>query len=188
MENEKSKKKLYAVLRYVTLAVLALLMCTFEQTWFSLDIGGAPFFTAVLCAAVGYYTSIVFGMGFGMVVGLLTDAVGGSSIYVLPLLYLLYGALAGILGEHMYRTRPLSAIVPLGAVSALNALYRMFVLLIGCGFAPRGLGGAFVSLGLALLLTVLLGLPLFLLVRLIIRERSARKVRGAGSKGGRKRV
>lgn len=178
MENNKRKKQIHSALRYALLILLCVLFCLIEQTWFSLGIGISPFFSAMLCAAIGYYTSATVGMGFGIALGLFADAMGGSSIYILPVLYLLYGALAGILGEHMYRTRPLSAIVPLGAVSALHALYRALALLIGCGFQPRGLGGTFVSLGAALCQTLLLGLPLYLFVRLITRERKERRVRG----------
>ncbi len=184
----KTKQQTQAVLRYIAFVLLALVLCIAEKTWFSLNIGSSPFFAAAFCAALGYYTDTLHGMGFGVAVGLFSDAIGGNSIYILPLLYLFYGALGGVLGEHMYRKRLLSAVVPLFCVSAVHALYRAFVLLLGCGFQPQGMVGTFAALGIACLVNVMLGLPLFWLVKLLAKERAKRKVRRGKVSGKHKRI
>lgn len=95
-------------LKWLLYTVTAVLLCVIEGTVFafrgaSVSSFGIPCLLPAWVTAVAMYEGYIGGAWFGIAVGLLSSAAGGDALYVLPLLYMLYGFAVGILGSRFLK-------------------------------------------------------------------------------------
>lgn len=126
--REVRQKRFSDCLRWLICALCAVLLSLFEGTSFSFSGGGEPIIPFLLPAWVAV-TAMFAGAGpgawFGVFCGLLSDAAGGGSVYLLPLVYMGIGLVSGLAGRRILRRRFVIWLLWDAAVCSFFALYRM---------------------------------------------------------------
>lgn len=126
--RQRRRALLRGSIKWFLYTVIAILLCVMEGTLFAF--GGAsigiPYLLPAWVTAIAILEGMVGGAWFGIAVGLLSSAAGGDALYLLPVLYMLYGFLVGLLG-----TRFLKKGFGFYAVceTAVCALHGIFLLL-----------------------------------------------------------
>ena len=110
--RDRARARRRAVLRgclkWLLYAVIAVLLCVIEGTAFafrgaSVSNIGIPYLLPAWVTAVALYEGYVGGAWFGIAAGLLSSAAGGDAVYILPVIYMLYGLSVGILSAHFLK-------------------------------------------------------------------------------------
>ena len=109
--RDRARARRRAVLRgclkWLFYAAFAVLLCAAEGVVFSFfgasAVQAAPYLLPAWVTAVAMYEGYVGGAWFGIAVGLLSSAAGGDALYLLPLLYMLYGLTVGMLGTRFLK-------------------------------------------------------------------------------------
>lgn len=99
---------LRSCLKWLLYLVTAFILCAIEGTVFafrgaSVSNIGVPYLLPAWVTAAALYEGYVGGAWFGIAAGLLSSAAGGDAIYILPVLYMLYGLCVGILSSHFLK-------------------------------------------------------------------------------------
>ncbi|MCQ2433386.1 MAG: hypothetical protein MJ175_12355 [Clostridia bacterium] len=101
--SEKKAQRRKRMLAWLGYAVLAVLLCLTENTWYAFDGMACINLLPVLVCAVGLFEGICGGAYFGIFCGVLSDAAGGSQLWVMPVLLALLGLAAGAVSGHVYK-------------------------------------------------------------------------------------
>lgn len=110
--RDRARARRRAVLRgslkWLLYTVMAVLLCVIEGTVFafrgiSVSNIGTPYLLPAWVTAVALYEGYVGGAWFGIAAGLLSSAAGGDTLYILPILYMLYGLSVGILAARFLK-------------------------------------------------------------------------------------
>lgn len=165
-------------IKWLCYAVVAVFLCVMEGTFFaffgaSVTAGGCPYLLPAWMAAVAMYEGAVGGAWFGIVIGLFASAAGGDALYVLPLLYMCYGLLVGLLGRYLLRQGFLFYAVYETMVCALHGVLLFVISAVSAMIAGESLGAVIGLLWASALAdgiaSVLWSLPLYLPLLLIRR-------------------
>ncbi len=131
--REVRRNVLGQVTVWVLCAVMAVLLCIAEQTSFAFSGSGTPVIPFLLPAWVmlcGWFSGLAGGAWFGVIIGLFAEAAGGASVYLLPLVFGVIGAVSGLLGRRILRRRFGLYLLYNAVLCLLYTLYRMIVSLI----------------------------------------------------------
>ena len=131
-------------IKWICYFLTAILLCVLEGTFFafhgaSVSAVGALYLLPAWMTAVSMYEGAVCGAWFGIAVGLLSSAAGGDPLYILPLLYMFYGLLIGILGKKYLKKGFMIYTVYEVAVCALHGALLLLISVISAltaGEAP----------------------------------------------------
>ena len=90
-------------IKWICYFLTAVLLCVIEGTFFafhgaSVSAVSALYLLPAWLTAVSMYEGAVCGAWFGIAIGLLSSAAGGDTLYLLPVIFMLYGLLIGLLG------------------------------------------------------------------------------------------
>ncbi len=165
-------------IKWLCYAVIALLLCVTEGTLFafqgtSASAIGTPYFLPAWVTAVAMLEGAVGGAWFGIAAGLLSSAAGGDALYVLPIVYMLYGFSVGLLGGHFLKKGFWFYAVYEAAVCALHGIVLLGCTSVAVISAGEPLTAAFPMLWSGILsdmiASVIWSLPLYLPLALIRR-------------------
>ena len=166
MAAEKKKPQL-RLIKWLLWGLLAVLLCLIENTWYATGSDAVLRLLPVLCAAAGFYEGRRGGAYFGIFCGLLSDAAGGASIWISPVIFMLIGYLAALCGRKL-RKKAFPAFLLLDlTVSAAFCVWRFFVSLFMSRFSYTVFLFGILPLGKDLLVSFLFGLLLYIPVLLI---------------------
>ena len=115
-------------IKWLCYAVIALFLCVMEGTLFAFQgtsAIGTPYFLPAWVTAVAMLEGVVGGAWFGIAAGLLSSAAGGDTLYVLPVIYMLYGFSVGLLGGHFLKKGFRFYAVYETAVCALHGVFLL---------------------------------------------------------------
>lgn len=148
--------------------------------------GAIPDLVLILVCGVAFYLGPVDGALFGLVAGLLIDALGGGGLFLSPVFYVAIGVFGGVLSSNSFANKFIHWCIYSVLFCLAKAIYSMFIILLSAG--EIRLGAAIVSSVVPELVgTFLLSLALVYPVRLLaglLRGRMNTK-KGKGGLGGR---
>ncbi len=173
MQAILSKKRL--LWKWLLLLVLGVFCCLIEQTWYALGTQTQLFLLPIPIAIVGLYYGMVPAAYYGIFCGLLADAAGGGQIYLLPVIYMLYGLLAGICGQHVYKHGWLAFGGFSCAAAVLHSGYLTADAWVGSGFQTNVMTGAVKRLPLDLIWSFLIGTICALPIMICAASQNRRK-------------
>ena len=163
----KTKRRRLFLLKGVLYILCAFFLLCAEDVWYTLGIR-TPALCAALCMALGMLEGARTGAVFGMVYGLVYDAAGGSTLFFSPILFLLYGFLAGAVTDRFWKRRFSVYAGMLAAASLLHAAVILCASVLSArAFVP--ILPALDALWRNALCTFLWALPLWFLLRPISR-------------------
>lgn len=169
--NRMLTMRLRTVLKWVLYLLAAVLFCLFENTWYvygsTPENGGAavPYLLPMLAAVCGALEGMRGGAYFGIFCGVLSDASGGSRVWLLPVFYALLGFLSGLCAKDAFKRRFSVCFLSMCAGALLCAAFRLCTGWIVSGFSDplAGIGGVAWSLLLSGILGFLFCLPIMLI-------------------------
>lgn len=99
--RQRRRAFLRGSIKWVLYTVIAVFLCVLEGTLFafqgtSASAIGTPYLLPAWITAVAMYEGAAGSAWFGIVIGLLSSAAGGDALYVLPILFMLYGLCIGL--------------------------------------------------------------------------------------------
>ncbi len=88
-------------IKWILYTVIAVFLCVLEGTLFAFQgtsafAVGTPYLLPAWVGAVAMHEGAAGGAWYGIIVGLLSSAAGGDALYVLPVLFMLYGLCIGL--------------------------------------------------------------------------------------------
>ena len=110
--RDRARQRRRAVLRgsikWLYYAAIAVLLCVMEGTLFAWNGSaqsaiGTPYLLPAWITAVAILEGAISGAWFGIAAGLLSSAAGGDALYILPVLYMLYGFTCGLLSTRFLK-------------------------------------------------------------------------------------
>jgi rod shape-determining protein MreD len=138
----------------------------------SFDVGGgSPDVLLLVVVSLGLLRGSVPGAVSGFTGGLLVDLLTLDTLGITSLVLTLAGFWAGRYGETTGRDRRVAPLVAVGVITVLSGAFA-FVLHYMLGDEVDARHALLTALAPALLLNLLLALPVYALVRSIVRERS----------------
>lgn len=136
-DSRFSKKLVY----FLTVSFVALFLTSLLQTSFlpALGLFGAvPDLVLILTCGVAFYLGYVDGAMFGLVGGILLDALGGTGFMLSPLLYVTLGVLLGWLSARFFANKFIYWIAFSLIFCFLKAFYSIFRICLESGVARLG--------------------------------------------------
>ena len=134
--------------------------------------GGAPNLLLVVIVCLGLMRGSIAGAAAGFAGGLVIDLLTLDTLGVTSLVLTLAGFWAGRYAETTARSRRVAPLVAVGVITVLAALFSV-VLHYMLGDEVDARQALVSSLAPELVLNLLLALPVYALLRMIVRERSA---------------
>ena len=134
--------------------------------------GGAPNLLLVVVVCLGLLRGSIAGAASGFAGGLVIDLLTLDTLGVTSLVLTLAGFWAGRYGETTARGRRVAPLVAVGVITVLAALFSV-VLHYMLGDEVDARQALVSSLAPELVLNLLLALPVYALLRAVVRERSA---------------
>ena len=125
--REVRRQVMDKLIRWTLCVLFSVFLCLLDGTSFSLSTGITPTIPALMPVWVtvcAFYAGPFSGAWFGIFCGLLSDAAGGSRLYLLPIVYLCLGFCAGLCSIRMLRRRFWMFLIYDAAASVLYAGYR----------------------------------------------------------------
>jgi len=106
--RQRRRTVLRGSIKWLCYAMIALLLCVVEGTLFAfegsvLSAVGTPYFLPAWITAIAMLEGAGSGTWFGIAAGLLSSAAGGDTLYILPVLYMLYGWIFGMLSTRFLK-------------------------------------------------------------------------------------
>lgn len=181
--RQRRRAILRGSLKWILYSVMAVLLCVMEGTAFafrgaSVSTVGVPFYLPAWLTAVAMHEGYLGGAWFGIAIGLLSSAAGGDAIYLLPLLYMLYGLAVGLLSTRFLKKGFFIYAAYETAVCAVHGAVRLLLSVIAAHTAAEPSGAVLPLLWTSevqdVIASVIRSLPLYLpfwLIRRVTAER-----------------
>ena len=149
-------------------AVLSCILCAMESTWLSsvkLPLLGysSPMLCLGMTVAAGFFIGEREGGVAGLFSGFLCECAEGDGIFIYPLLFFAFGYLTGVLTDRILGKNLASYLVFLSVSAVLSYGARTLAALISDGGLA---GGTLLSAVGGVLLTAVLSIPVYCLIRL----------------------
>ncbi len=164
------------ILKAVVAASLLIFFALLQTTIFARfrPFGAVPDLMLPLVIAVAMTEREKFGAIFGLFAAFVIEALGGATMFVLPLLYMPAGYICGILAVHYFRDTFLVRALFTAAACAAHIFFTLFVLLStvgGIGFGPALTKAAFPEFLSSLVFSPLPHLAAYMALKLFHRPR-----------------
>ena len=129
-----------AVLKVIVLALLLVFFCLLQTTFFTRFriFNSVPDLILPMVVAVAISENEKWASIFGLVAGIIIDALSGSALVLLPLLYVLVGYIAGLLCIHFFRGSFVVRLSFTVVTSVLRSVVTFIVVISTVGGADLG--------------------------------------------------
>lgn len=129
-----------SVLKVVVLAVLLIFFSLLQTTFFTRFkvFGSVPDLILPMVIAIAISENEKWASVFGLVAGIVIDALTGSSLVLLPLLYVIVGYISGLLCIHFFRGSFPVRLAFTAATSFLRAVVTLIIVISTIGGADLG--------------------------------------------------